>query len=407
MSSGKTVVFVNHNAGSPIYGPNLRTYYAAKHLVLQGYSVHVFSGSFSHKYMTMPKTSGKVTCENIDGINYYWIKTIKYNSLITRIISFHQFSSMLYRAVIENVRSMQAIICSSPPPVSVKICYKLARKYNARFIFDVRDLWPLTILEMNPLSKFNPYVVYIGHLEKYAYTHCDCVVSALPCAENYMIDNGLPNDRFISVENGTEISESYPVSEHDLPVDTREALTSNKQFVVGYAGAFDRDNDLETLIDAAALLRNQDIEFVLVGKGEGRKRLAAKASGLSNVFIVSPVRSDQVPWVLARFDACYMGLKAKSIFQYGVSMNKIFEYMRASRPIISAIDAGNDIVSDSGCGMTVSSEDPQAVADAVKNIANMASQERRTLGQRGLAYLEKNHTYDVLVNGWIRAIEGS
>lgn len=404
--SKETVVIVNHNAGSPRYGPNLRTYYSAKYLVRRGYTVHVFSSSYSHKYVVLPSITGKVTEENIDGIHYHWIKTTPYKNLLTRIWSFWQFASQLFDAVVNNVSEMKAIICSSPPPVFVRICHQLAKRYNSRFLFDVRDLWPLTILEMKAASKYNPYVAYMGYLESFAYKNCDMVVSALPCAESYMLEHGLPQGHFLSIENGTEIDDLPLIDANEIPKDTREILERDHPFRVGYTGAFDRDNDLETLIDAAELLRDQEIQFVLVGKGKERERLENKISKLPNVYIVSPVQSNQIPWVLARFDVCFMGLKSKPIFKYGISMNKIFEYMRATRPIISAIDAGNDIVTKAKCGITVKPENTTAVAEAIKFFADMPSEKRQLMGEQGAAYMKANHTYDVLIYDWIKAIEG-
>jgi glycosyltransferase involved in cell wall biosynthesis len=349
MPKSNNIVFVNHNAGSPAHGPNLRSYYAAKYLVRKGYLVHVFSSSYSHKYTQLPNTRDQITKEKIDGIQYYWIKTRPYQGLISRIYNYQQFASTLPYTVTQNLSNIKAIICSSPPPIFIKICHQLAKKYQARLIFDVRDLWPLTILDMKAASKYNPYVVYLSYLEKFAYKNSDIVVSALPCAESYMREHGLAKDKFIAIENGTDIEQLPAIDEDDLPVDTCRLLKKKHKFRIGYAGAFDRDNDLDTFLQAAKLLQDRDYEFVLVGKGKERERLSSIANKLPNVHILSPVLSSQIPWVLAHYDVCFMALRSKPIFKYGVSMNKIFEYMRSSRPIISAIDAGNDIVSDAQC----------------------------------------------------------
>ena len=138
---------------------------------------------------------------------------------------------------------------------------------------------------------------------------------------------------------------------------------------------FDRENDVDSFLRAAALLRERNIQFVLVGQGKERQRLVAEAAKLQNVFVLPPVRSDQVQWVLKHFDVCYTGLKDKPINRYGISMNKLFEYMRAGRPIVSAIDAGNDIVAEAACGVSVKPEDAHAIADAVIRFADMTQSE--------------------------------
>jgi glycosyltransferase involved in cell wall biosynthesis len=218
--------------------------------------------------------------------------------------------------------------------------------------------------------------------------------------------HGLPEGRFYVIENGTETHDLPEIDEEDIAAEVRAVLDRQVPFRVGYAGAFDRDNDVMSLIRAAELLQERNIEIVLIGKGVRQDRLAAEAAGLPNVSILPAVPSEQVPWVLARFDACYMGLRDKPINQYGVSMAKIFEYLRASLPIVSAVRAGNDIVGAAGCGFSVSPESPHEIADAIVRLAEMPRHAREAMGRRGADYLQAHHSYDVLAERWVRAIEG-
>jgi glycosyltransferase involved in cell wall biosynthesis len=220
-----------------------------------------------------------------------------------------------------------------------------------------------------------------------------------------MRTRGLPKGRFYAIENGIETYDLPEVNEADIATEVRTVLNRKVRFRIGYAGAFDRANDVMSLIRAAKLLEKRHIEVILVGKGIGKDQLVAEASSLPNVKILPAVPSAQVPWVLAQFDACYMGLKDKPIYKYGVSMAKIFEYLRAARPIVSAVRAGNEIVGAAGCGFSVSPEAPQEIADAVVRLADMSPQERDAMGQRGAAYLQANHSYDVLADRWVKVIE--
>lgn len=406
MSEQGTVVIVNYNAGSPRHGPNLRGYYMAKYLVKRGYKVHVFSSSYFHKWVMLPPVTGEVTPESIAGAQYNWVRTRPYKGLVGRIWSFHQFARKLPNAIRQHVPDMKALICSSPPPILARVCHRLAKEYDARFLFEVRDLWPLAIIEMGSATRFNPYVALLSWYERYAYTHADMVVSALPCAESYMRERGLPQGHFYTIENGIETYDLPEVNEEDIPEEVRSVLLRDVPFRIGYAGAFDRDNDAMSLVRAAEVLRDRDIEFVLIGKGVRKDELEAATSDLPNVRILPAVPSSQVPWVLRRFDACYMGLRDKPINQYGVSMAKIFEYLRVARPIVSAVRAGNDIVGDADCGISVTPESPQEIADAVLRLSDMPLHEREAMGKRGEEYLEAYHSYDVLVERWIRVIEG-
>lgn len=406
MSERDTVVVVNHNAGSPRHGPNLRSYYLANHLVKHGYSVHVFSSGFSHKYVRQPELSGMITDEEIGGAEYHWIRTRPYDGSLGRVFSYWQYSKRLPDAISRRVDAVKAIVCSSPPPNFSRVCHRIAKERGARFIFEVRDLWPLAITEMGIASRYNPYVLYLGWHERYAYRNSDVVVSALPCSESYMRERGLPPGRFVYIPNGTEVGDKPDVDPGELAGEVRQGLAATDAFRVGYSGALNRDNDVDTLLEAAALLREHDIEFRLVGQGPARERLIDRSRELPDVEVLPAVRSDQVPWVLERFDVAYMGLRDKTINKYGVSLNKSFEYMRASLPIVSAISAGNDPVSEAACGISVEPENSRAVADAILRLAEMSERERMKMGERGTAYLRKNHSYDVLIKDWIRVIEG-
>ena len=406
-SKNGTVVIINYNAGSPRYGPNLRAYYTAKYLAREGYDVQVFSSAFCHKYAVLPETTGEVTPEIIDGAQYNWIRTQPYKTIPGQIFSFHQFGAKVPSAIRGTVREMKALICSSPPTILSRVSHRIAKEYGARFIFEVRDLWPLTILQMGSATRFNPYVMLLGAREKYAYKHADIVVSALPCAEPYMRGRGLPEGRYRTIENGTEAGQLPEINVDDIPHEIRQVLERKVEFRIGYSGAFDRDNDVMSLIRAGELLKEHRIEIVLIGKGIRREQVVNAASRLPNVYVLPAVRSGQVPWVLERCDALYMGLRDKPINKYGVSLNKSFEYMRAARPIVSAIHAGNDIVSDSGCGISATPENPEAIAEAIVKLAEMPKYERDKMGERGLMYLRQNHAYDVLVNDWIRVIENT
>lgn len=407
MSERDSVVIVNHNAGSPWHGPNLRSYYLAKHLVDRGYTVHVFTSGYSHKYVRLPELSRTITDEVIAGARYHWIRTRPYEGTLGRVLSYWEFSTRLEDAISSRVSDVKALVCSSPPPNFSRVCHRITQEYNARFIFEVRDLWPLAIMEMGVASRYNPYILYMGWQERYAYRNADVVVSALPCSESYMRGRGLPPDRFAYIPNGTEVDDEPSVDPAELPREVRQGLAATDPFRVGYAGALNHDNDVDSLLEAAALLREHDIEFRLVGQGPTRERLIDRSRDLPGVEVLPAVRSDQVPWVLDRFDAAYMGLRDKAINQYGVSLNKSFEYMRASLPIVSAIDAGNDPVSEAGCGFSVEPENPRAIADAILQLAEMSERERMEMGERGTVYLREHHSYDVLIEDWIRVIEGT
>jgi glycosyltransferase involved in cell wall biosynthesis len=350
--------------------------------------------------------AGRVTHEVIGGADYYWIRTHAYEGMAGRVLSFHQFAWRLPGAVKRHVGRADAAICSMPPPLFARVSCDLSRHFDARFLLDVRDIWPQTIIEMGAASKWNPYIRYLKSCERYGYRHADLVVCALPAAEEYMRVNGLPPGRFRYIPNGVAIGGEVDTDEVELPARHQAVLDQSDRFTVGYAGALGRANVLDALLGAARLCEDLPVRFILVGKGNQRDRLEQLAGGLDHVHVLPPVPPSAIPAVLARYDVCYLGLKNKPIYQHGISLNKLFEYMRTGRPILSAIKAANDPVTSAGCGINVPPEDAEAIAAAVRKLYGLSPVEREKMGARARRYVRENHTYDVLVPKWIAAIEG-
>ncbi len=176
--------------------------------------------------------------------------------------------------------------------------------------------------------------------------------------------------------------------------------------IVGYAGAHGLANDLYTMIDAAALLQSHPVVFVLVGQGPEKESLQEKALRLrlKNILFLPPVPKAEVPELLSAMDILYIGLKNEPLFRFGISPNKLMDYMMAGKPIIHAIDAGNDMVSENNCGISVPPEDPKAVADAIITLIGMTSADRESMGSRGKAYVLANHDYRVLAKRYLEIL---
>jgi glycosyltransferase involved in cell wall biosynthesis len=179
--------------------------------------------------------------------------------------------------------------------------------------------------------------------------------------------------------------------------------------VVGYAGSMGLPNALDVLLDAAALLRAEPISIVMVGSGHERDRLAVRISseGLQHVQLLPPIPKAQVRAFLAAIDIAYIGWQRVPIYRFGIAPNKLMDYMMAGCAVLHSVDAGNDPVADSGCGLTVAPVDPAAVADGLRRLAALPAYERRAMGERGRAYVLAHHTYPVLAQRFLDAVKGA
>ena len=386
------VWIVNQYTGSPRHGMEYRHYYLARQMAERGHRVVVISGSRSHLFTQPPQVSRRFTLELIDGVTYVWVSLPRYERAISlaRVLNMAAFALRLERLPTDQLPRPDAILVSSPSLFPIVVAARWARRWGARLVFEVRDIWPLTLRELGGLSRLHPLVVLMQWLEDYGYRVADTVVSLLPAAEGHMVSRGMERRKFRYLPNGIDLTDSQTA--RAAPSAVRE-LVRPGVFTVGFVGTLGTANVLETLIDAARLLAEDEVQVVVVGHGALRDELMARAADVPNVAFAGPVPKDHVAGAIELFDACYVGYRRSSLYRFGVSPNKLYEYMAARRPVVFAADAANRPVEEAECGMTVAPEDPTALAAAIRSLAALPPAERARLGDNARAYVERRHDY--------------
>lgn len=288
---------------------------------------------------------------------------------------------------------------------------RIARYCGAKLVYEVHDLWPASLIELTGMSAFHPFALLCQKAENDAYRDADAVVSMLPRVAEHMQAHGLDLRRLHIVPNGIALDDWQDEGgelEPDLSGQLRDFQKAGKT-IVGYAGSHGMPNALDTLLDAATLLRDQAIAFVLVGDGHEKQRLAQRVfdEGLSNVALFPPIGKSQIPSFLRRLDIAYIGWKRVSIYRFGISPNKLMDYMMAGCAVLHSADAGNDPVAEAECGLTVAPESAIAVAEGVKALAVCSAEERAAMGARGRAFVISRHSYRMLAQQFISAVRSS
>lgn len=101
--------------------------------------------------------------------------------------------------------------------------------------------------------------------------------------------------------------------------------------------------------------------------------------------------------MLGRFDACYIGLTKDPLFRFGVSPNKLFDYLYSGKPILYAIDSGSyKPVEDIGAGLQIEPQNPKALADAILQLYHMPQEQRQQLGDNGKRAAIEQYEYGML-----------
>jgi len=405
------ILYINHYAGSPKHGMEFRPYYLAREWTRSGHQVKIIAADQSHIRRTSPDLgSAEYLDDVIDGVQYRWLRTPAYNGNgIGRVINMVAFIKKLYfeSKKIAGTFNPDLVIASSTYPLDIWPAQRIAKAAGARLVFEVHDLWPLTPVELGGMSRWHPFVVMLQVAENYAYRHADVIVSILPKIGDYLRERGHAIDNLHIVPNGIDPAEWHgdPAIRPGEAENLVTALRASGRSIIGYAGGHGVSNALGNLLEVAKIMRNEKVVFVLVGDGSEKLSLQQRCSAenIDNVVFVDSVPKSQIPRLIGSFDIAYIGWRRHSLYRFGVSPNKLMDYMMASRPIVHAVIAGNDLVSETKCGKTVFSENPVAAVDAIRNLLAETQESRSAMGKNGRDFVLRNLTYPVLAARFLEA----
>lgn len=404
------ILYINHYAGGPAYGMEHRPFYLAREWVRAGHRVTVVAASQSHVRSRQPALVARFTREVVEGVEFIWCATPAYSSNgIGRVINIVAFLRRLgqWRQWLDE--KPDVVIASSTYPADFGPARRIARRHGATLVWEVHDLWPLSPIELGGMPRWHPFIVWMQRCENEACAEADLVVSMLPKADAHLRAHGMAADKFVHVPNGIDPAEWDHGASAALPPTHAAAIAAARgkgQLLVAYAGAHGVANALGTMLDAAALLRDEPVTWLLIGGGPEKAALAQRVHSehLVNVVMLDPVDKVAIPTLLRAMDVLYIGLQSEPLFRFGISPNKLMDYMMAARPVICAIAAGNDPVSEAGCGETIAPQDPGALAAAVRRMSALPPGARERMGQAGRAQVESHHVYAVLARRFLDAV---
>lgn len=406
------ILLINHYAGSKEYGMEYRPYYLAKEWVKQGHQVTILGASFSHLRQYQPQVKKDFQEENIDGIKYVWFKTPEYGGSIARIKNMMTFLWKLRKNVIKIAEQYEPnlVIASSTYPLDNIPAHKIAEAANAKYCYEIHDLWPLSPMLIGGYSKYHPFILAMQYGEDYAYKHVDKVISLLWNAEGHCIERGLSSGRFVCVPNGY-FPEEWTEDKYNIPLPEEHQKVFDRlkdKIIVGFAGGFAASGNVITLVKAAVELKERDdIHFVLVGKGpeQSSYEKVIKDNSLRNISILPAVPKKLIPAINKHFDLAHLGGLHSELHQYGTSYNKMTDYMLCSLPIIQSVDEPGSVVERVGCGIRVEAENVRMVVDAITKLANYSDEERERMGNKGKEYVVNNLPWSKLAEDFLKPFQ--
>ncbi len=373
---------INNYNMLPEHGHLNRNFYLGKYMKLHGHEPVAFVGSHPHNTkLQLIEGKEKYRVYQKDPFPWVLIKTRNYEkSKIQRVISMFEFYHNMKIAA-KQFDKPDAIIGSSAHPLAALLALRLGKKYNCKKIVEIRDLWPESIVAYGILKRNNPIIKVLYKLEKYLYTNADIVVFTFENAYRYFKERGLdktiPESKVKYVNNGIDL-EGY---EHNLAnyKITDDDLNNENYFNVVYTGSIRKVNNVGIIIDVAKLLKDSNVRFLIWGDGDERQLLESrvKEERITNVRFKGAVEKKYIPYITSMADLNFLHNSPSPMFKYGISMNKLFDYAAAGKPILTDFPCNSNPVVSYKAGVEVSSAKKEEIAKAIIILSNSRNEEYR------------------------------
>jgi glycosyltransferase involved in cell wall biosynthesis len=390
----KHLWILNHYAQEPGGPGGIRHFALARHLPVRGWHAHIIAAGTEHntgrQRLSFPEFR---RLEVFEGVPFLWLWTPTYaGNGIRRIANMLVYTALALAApFLGRIPAPDAIIGSSVHPLAAWAGAVLARRYGVPFVFEIRDLWPQSLVDLGYLSETCAPTKAMRALEKSLCGRAQRIIVLMPKAVDYIQALGVPAEKISWIPNGFDRT--------DCPRPTRPA--NHREFVLMYFGGHGNANMLDMLFDALILVKDRQLarplKVRLIGNGPLKPALMERAhrDRLDFVQFEDAVPRNRIPTVSAEADGFIVCLADLPLYRFGISLNKLFDYLAAGRPVILAGNPANNPVAEARAGITVKPE-PLTVADAIEDLVAMPLERRYRWGENARRHVEDLYTYDNL-----------
>ena len=349
--------------------------------------------------------------ERLPGVTYVYIHSEPpyYNNGGKRILNMIDFCGKFRRArkkIAEHTGVPSFIIASSAPPFVWEAGYGTAKRFKAKFVVEFRDIWPLSLVDVQGVNPHHPLVTFFGIIEKRAYKRADAIVSTMPYAWKHVMEVAdVPREKIHWMANGINVSEARRCLESDkkLPSDLEQYLDSHWCGV--YVGSIAKCECLEYLLRGISKVSDPDVYFAVIGEGGEKENLQklAKELGLDRVRFFDAIDRSLIPKVLQKAKLAIGAVHDIPIYRFGLSMNKLNDYLASGVPTILASSVDN-VVKDAG-HFSVPTGDEEKFAEAVMKIKGLSAEEREALSSKAIQLIGSDYDYPEIGKKYLKMME--
>ena len=300
------------------------------------------------------------------------------------------------------------IIATSPQLLVGLAGWWIAFSRQIPLVIEVRDLWPESLMAVGVGSEDSLLHHTLAGIARFLYEHADRIVVVTPAFKDRLIEDWrVPAEKIAIVENGVE-TEVFAPAPADAIRDLRKHLNAEGKFLASYIGTMGNAHGLETLLDAASQLQQQnpDVLFLLLGEGAEKQRIQALAQSrdLRNVQFLDQQPRKRIPVFISASDACLVLLKKSDVFKT-VIPTKMLEFMSCGRPVILGVDGqARQFVEEATAGIVIEPENPSALATAIQQL-HSNRELGCSMGQKGREYIVGNFSRARTAHKYIKVLE--
>ena len=383
-----------------------RGYRIMRELARRGDRAILFTSDSNHLAQARELASS-YELEQQDQMDLWWIRTLKYRSAksLRRILSWIHFEWMLARMPMRELPKPDVIVVSSLSLLTILNGLRLRRRYRCRLVFEVRDIWPLTLTAEGNFSPYNPLIWMLGAVERMGYRYADAIVGTMPNLAAHVTEVLGASRQVHCIPMG--IDSDAPRAPAALPEAFERDYLPLGKCIVAHIGSIGISNALDTLLRCARqLAEDKRIHFLIVGAGDLADSYSRRFGSLPNVTLVPRVDNSHVPAILSRCDVAYFATHPSRVWMFGQSLNKVVDYMLAGKPVIGSYSGFPSMINEAECGEFVPAGDANLLARAICRMAALDPEQRNAIGARGRDWLLKHRLYTDLAAAYRRILTG-
>lgn len=398
--------YVSKYVALPGKGVGGRGFMLMSEFVKHGHTSVIIT-SDSNQLAEVPVLRAAYEKYELNGVQIYWVRTLKYKASksFRRILSWLHFELCLLLMPKRSMPRPDVVVVSSLSLLTIVNGFLLRRRYKCKLVFEIRDIWPLTLTAEGGYGKANLFVRFLGWVEGLGYRYSDIIVGTMPNLAEHVASVVGPGRPVFCIPMGFD-----PVE-----LNNKEALSSDYErdyipsgkFVVAHVGSIGIANALDTVFECAKSMVNEShVHFLIVGDGDLKSFYIRKYASFPNISFAPKVSREKVQSVLSCCDLLYFSVHNSEVWRYGQSLNKVLDYMLSGKPIVASYTGFPSMINEAGCGSFVPSGDVGALRSAVRQYASMDKARLVEMGARGKSWILCHRKYSDLAREYLGVMCG-